>query len=54
MNTATGLQTKIVKTTTDEPNVSQRTIRYDVYVEGKYDTTFVDIIEALDYVESLY
>ena len=44
MTTAT-----IKKTTTDEANISQRTIRYEVYVNGQFDRVFDDVIEAMEY-----
>ena len=38
----------IKKTSTNEANVSERTIRYDLYVDGKYKTTYKDVNDALD------
>ena len=33
---------------TNEANVSERTIRYDLYVDGKYKTTYKDVNDVLD------
>ncbi len=38
---------EIKKTSTNEANISDRTISYDIYVDGKYKVTVNDIIEAL-------
>lgn len=40
---------KIKKVTTNEPNVSERYVSYDVYVDGVYTMTFQDVVDALDY-----
>ena len=38
----------IKKIASNEANVSQRTIHYDLYVDGKYEKTFKDINDAMD------
>jgi hypothetical protein len=38
---------EIKKTFTNEANISDRTISYDIYVDGAYKVTVNDIIEAL-------
>lgn len=45
--------TEIKAVSTDEQNVSDRTVTYDVYVNGVYDTTFDDVLEAMEYVAGL-
>lgn len=44
---------EIKRNSTDEPNVSQRTVSYDVYVNGSYKRTFFDINDALDYKDNV-
>lgn len=44
---------EIKKQSSDEDNASKRTITYDVYVNGKYDKTFKDVNDAIDYKEKL-
>lgn len=49
-----GMKTvEIKKVTTGEENVSARTVSYDIYVDGKYETTRNDVIEALETADSL-
>ena len=43
---------EIKKTQTSEENVSARHITYDIYVNGKYETTFKDIIDALEFKQN--
>lgn len=38
----------IKKTSSNEANVSQRTVSYDLYVDGKYKTTYKDVNDAID------
>lgn len=45
--------TEIKAVSTDEQNVSDRTVTYDVYINGAYDTTFDDVLEAMEYVAGL-
>ena len=45
-------QTRIVKMTTNEANVSDRTISYDLYVDGVYVSTFSDVCAAMDAKDS--
>jgi len=45
-------QTKIVKMTTNEVNVSSRIITYDLYVDGVYVSTFSDVCAAMDAKDS--
>lgn len=42
----------IKKVSTDEVNVSARTITYDCYENGVYVKSFDDICDALDWKES--
>lgn len=44
---------EIKKQSSNEANVSQRHISYDIYVDGKYHTTTNDIIKAMDLKESI-
>ena len=38
----------VIKTvTTHEPNISQRQTTYDLYVDGKFETMFHDVIKAM-------
>ena len=45
-------QTKIVKMTTNEANVTDRTITYDLYVNDVYVSTYTDICDAMDAKDS--
>lgn len=40
-------------TSSDEPNVSLRTIAYEVHIDGKYLTHFADKLDALDRIATL-
>ena len=44
---------EIKKQSSNEPNVSQRHISYDIYVDGKYHTTTNDVIKAMDLKEAI-
>jgi hypothetical protein len=48
------IEVHIKKVTSDEPNVSKRSVTYDVYHNGKYHTTFKDIIDAMDHKEKMH
>jgi hypothetical protein len=37
----------IKKESTNEPNISKRTITYDLYVDGKYTMTYGDVLTAI-------
>ena len=37
---------------TNEPNVSNRTITYDIYVNEKYKVTRNNLPDALDYIQT--
>jgi len=45
-------QTRIVKVSTTEANVTARTISYDLYVDGVYVSTFSDVCAAMDAKDS--
>jgi hypothetical protein len=45
----TKVQIEIKKVQTSEVNVGDRTITYDIYVDGKYEKTVRDILDALDF-----
>jgi len=45
-------QTKIVKMTTNEANVSDRIVTYDLYVNDVYVSTYTDICAAMDAKDS--
>ena len=45
-------QTRIVKVSTTEANVTDRTISYDLYVDGVYVSTFSDVCDAMDAKDS--
>jgi len=45
-------QTRIVKVSTPEANVTDRTISYDLYVNDVYVMTFSDICDAMDAKDS--
>lgn len=44
---------EIKRVSSDEQNVSQRHISYDIHVDGKYHTTHNDINDAMDHKERL-
>ena len=44
---------EIKKRSTDEQCVSQRSVTFDVYVNGEYVETFKDVNDALDRKEEL-
>ena len=46
------MTTKIVKVSTPEVNVTDRTITYDLYVNDVYVSTFSDICDAMDVKDS--
>lgn len=39
---------EIKKVSSGEENVSNRHITYDIYVDGKYEITVNDIVDAMD------
>jgi len=41
-------QVKIKRISTDEENVSQRHVSYDLYIDGEYTQTYNDINDALE------
>ena len=43
------INVEIKKKSTNEPNVSDRHITYDLHVNGKYHTTHTDVIDAMDH-----
>lgn len=43
----------INRISTAEKLISQRTITYDVYVDGKYSRTFADVVDAMDFKANL-
>tara|TARA_R110000824_G_scaffold139019_3_gene303954 strand:- start:1104 stop:1271 length:168 start_codon:yes stop_codon:yes gene_type:complete len=43
---------EIRKIQTSEENASARHITYDIYVNGKYEKTFNDINDALDFKQN--
>ena len=43
----------IRKESSSEVNISDRTVSYDIYKNNKYIKTFYDIIDALDYKNTL-
>ena len=45
-------QTRIVKVSTTEANVTARTISYDLYVNDVYVMTFSDVCDAMDAKDS--
>jgi len=45
-------QTRIVKVSTPEANVSDRIVTYDLYVNDVYVMTFSDICDAMDAKDS--
>jgi hypothetical protein len=47
------VEVTIKKQTSDEPNVSQRHVTYDVYHNGKYHKTFKDVNAAMDHKEKM-
>jgi hypothetical protein len=47
------LKVEIKKVTTNEENVSARTVSYDLYVDGRYFSTHGDINDALDRKEEI-
>ena len=47
------LRVEIKTQHTNEENISRRTYTYDVYVNGKFDKMFHDILDAIDYKEKL-
>ncbi|MGA1024061.1 MAG: hypothetical protein ACO3TI_07460 [Aquiluna sp.] len=44
---------QIKKTSTDEVNVSDRQIRYDVYQGDTLVESFTDVVEAMEFAEQL-
>lgn len=48
-----GIKVEIKKKSSNEVNVSDRHISYDIYVDGKYHTTHNDINDALDHKERI-
>ena len=46
------MNAQIKKVTTNDVNVSDRKVTYDLYVNGEYVTTFADICDALDAKDS--
>ncbi len=44
--------TEIKRVSTDEQNVSDRTVTFDVYVNGQYAATFDDYLDAEDYINA--
>jgi hypothetical protein len=47
------MKTEIKKVTTNHENVSKREVNYDVYVNGEYQTSFADVLDAMDYVQEV-
>ncbi len=47
------VKVEIKKKSSNEPNVSDRHISYDLHVNGKYHTTHNDINDALDHKERI-
>ena len=46
-------QVTVKRVSTDEANVSIRTVTYDIYVNGVYFTTCQDICKAVELKEAL-
>lgn len=47
------IDVKIKKVASNEANISDRHISYDIHVDGKYYTTHNDINDALDHKERI-
>lgn len=47
------IKVEIKKVSSNESNVSDRHISYDIHVDGKYHTTHNDINDALDHKERI-
>lgn len=47
------IKVEIKKKSSNEPNVSDRHITYDLHVNGKYHTTHSDINDALDHKDRI-
>ena len=43
----------IKRMSTTEELISQRTVTYDLYVDGKYSSTFSDVVDAMDFKAEL-
>ncbi len=45
---------QIKKVSSSEVNVSDREVTYDVYVNGTYQRTYSDIIDALNFKQAIF
>ncbi len=47
------MKVEIKRTATGEANVSRRNVKYEIYVDGVYTTSFNDANDAVEYKEWL-
>jgi len=45
---------RIEKSSTDEPNISNRSLRFDVFRGETHIATFLDVVSAMEFVEGLH